>query len=263
MTIILIYIAIGIVTGILSGFFGIGGGLVIVPALAIIFTSLHFSQSVVMHMATGTSLMIIIITSISAIMSHHKHGTIRWSIAKKFLPGLVVGVLCGVLISRFLPAHGLRIAFVIYLLVIALKILRSTHQGKNKKFLPGVIGSSAIGSIIGAFSSMIGCSTGSMFVPYLNHHNIPMSNAAGTTAIFNLSVATIGAIGAIFNGWYSLILPRYAIGYIYWPAVINIAISSFLFVPLGAKLVCYVPSYIVKRMFGIFLLLVALSLLYN
>lgn len=236
--------------------------MVVVPALFFIFSWLHFPSNNIMHMAAGTSLAIIIFTSISAMLSHYRLANIRWSIAKKLLPGIIVGIPAGVMLTRLLPSSDLKILFALFVFIVGLRVLFQSRRVIHKPF-PKMPQLSIIGLLIGTISSMLGIGAGSMAVPYLHRHQVPMHHAAGTTTIFNLTIAVISTIGILISSWQTTALPQYSTGFIYWPAVLGIAIGSSLFAPLGAHLASHISPNKLKRLFGIFLLLTSLNMLYN
>jgi uncharacterized membrane protein YfcA len=117
--IVLMYMAVGLIAGILAGLLGVGGGLVIVPMLVFCFVKQDINSEVIMHIALGTSLASIIFTSISSFMSHHKRGAVDWSIVKKIIPGILIGTFFGTIVASRLSTGFLKAFFCVFLYTVA------------------------------------------------------------------------------------------------------------------------------------------------
>lgn len=257
---ILIYLAIGVVAGILAGLLGVGGGLVIVPALAIAFIGIGMPDSVLMHAAVGTSLATIVITSLASIRAHHKHQAVRWGDFARLTPGIALGAFIGAAIAGWLPGDMLRLLFGLFALSVAAQMGFGLKPAPHRQ-LPGLAGMSAAGSIIGAISAIVGIGGGSMSVPFLTWCNVPVRQAVATSAACGLPIAIAGALGFVVTGWNTSDLPPYSSGYIYWPAFLGIVTTSMLFAGVGAKLAHTLPTLILKRFFALFLFCIGVYLL--
>ncbi|NKB47454.1 MAG: TSUP family transporter [Legionellales bacterium] len=256
-----LYLSVGVVTGMLSGLLGIGGGLIIVPALLFIFSSEQIGTVHQMHLAIGSSLAIMVFTSQSSVRAHHRYGRILWSVYKLFAPGILLGAVIGVLVADFLATDVLKIIFGIFLLVVAGQMLLSGEPKHSFVGLPNRMLTRSISVGMGGLSGMLGVGGGSLIVPYLNYHRIPLRNSIAIGALVSLTVALVGSLVCVYTGWDASDLPRWSSGFIYWPAVLTIAISSMVFAPLGAKLTYHLPVPFLKRLFAIFLSLTALKML--
>ncbi|KOR29960.1 membrane protein [Achromatium sp. WMS1] len=255
-----IYLGIGITAGILAGLLGIGGGLVVVPALSFVFATQGISQSAAMHLAAGTSLASICITSIASIKAHHNYKAVLWKNVKTFSPGIVIGAMAGAMISGALPGDVVRILFSMFVFAIAAQIWLGHHTATQHSF-PGTKGATIAGTIIGGISAFLGIGGGSLIVPYLLWCNIPIRKAVGTSSACGLPLAIAGTVGFIISGWNVDNLPAYSIGFIYWPAFLGIVLSSTTFAKIGARLAHRMPTMVLRNVFIIFLCSVGLHLL--
>lgn len=260
LTALAIYLAIGVVAGLLAGLLGVGGGLVIVPALAIAFTLQGIPDSVLMHLAVGTSLATIVITSIASVRAHHRRGAVRWREFALLTPGILFGALAGAAIAGRLPGATLRTLFGLFALAAALQMGFGLKPSPRHRF-PEPPGMSLVGSIIGAVSAVVGIGGGSMTVPFLVWCNVPVRQAVATSAACGLPIAVAGAAGFMLTGRGHADLPSYSSGFVHWPAFAGIVVTSMLFAGLGARLAHGLPTAILKRVFALFLTGVGLHLL--
>lgn len=256
------YLAIGAVAGMMSGLLGIGGGIIVVPALSAIFTNrTDIPADIIMQMSIGTSLAIMIITLISSAYAHHLRGAVKWHLAKQILPGLAIGAIIGVLIASKVSSFFLSVFFSIFLLVIGLMLIfkrkESTRESVFKR--PVML---SISGVIGILSSILGAGGGTMLVPFFLHCKLDIREATGTSVVCGMMIASIATLGFIVSGLYSLPSLPWCTGYIYWPAFLGIAATSVLFAPIGAALAHRLPKTLLKRIFGIFLLLMAADMLF-
>jgi uncharacterized membrane protein YfcA len=244
--------------GLLAGLLGIGGGLVIVPILAGIFSAQHFPAGILMQLAVGTSLATIVVTSLSSLRAHHQRGGVLWPLVWQLSLGIVFGAWLGAAIAHAIPSQSLARLFGVFELLVAAQMLLGKppavhHQvsGRSKNL--------AAGGIIGTISAILGIGGGTLTVPYLSWHNIPMRQAVGTAAACGLPIALAGTVGFIVTGWQTSHLPDYSSGYVYWPAVAAISVTSMLAAPLGVRLAHTLPQKTLKKIFALFL--VALGVL--
>lgn len=257
-----VYLIVGAFAGVMSGLFGVGGGVIVIPALAAIFLHNTFIPTEYeMQMAVGTSLAIMLATATSALYAHHKRKAVRWEIFKTMLPGLVLGAIVGAVIDHFLPSRALQIFFGIFLFIIGLRMTL------NKRVKAGVEGLSIsmmrLGSIlIGALSSLLGVGGGALLLPFFLRCQLDMQEAAGTSIACGLSVGVVATLSFMVTGWFSMVHVPMSTGYIYWPAFFGIALTSTMFAPLGALMAHKLPKEFLKRFFGVFLLLMAFDMLF-
>lgn len=258
--IVLVFLATGAAAGVLAGLFGVGGGLIVVPALALVLPGLGTAPQVVMQSAIGTSLAVVGLTAISSTRSHHARGGVAWPLFRGLVPGILVGGLGGAVIAHHASTALLRLCVGIGALVISIQMLADIAPKATRK-LPGPIALGIVGVVIGTLSSLIGIGGGSLTVPYLVFHNVDMKRAVGTSAAVGIPIAWAGAIGFAWNGAGVSGLPSLSVGYIDVVAFLCIAVMSVLTAPLGAKLAHGLPPKRLKQAFAGFLVLVGLRML--
>jgi len=256
------YLVLGCFAGLVAGLFGVGGGLIIVPALVFIFQQQHLATSGLMQLALGTSLATIIVTSLASILAHRQHGNIRWELFRLLSPGLIVGVFCGSWIAGQIDGDILRIGFAVFVTLVAIQIGFEIRPHAQRQ-LPGKGELSFAGTIIGLVSALVGIGGGSMTTPYMLWNAVPIRQAIGTSAACGLPIALFGSLGYAITGLNASHLPQGSSGYIYWPAWFGIVTTSVLFAPLGARLTGTIPARTLKRVFALLLLLVATRLLFS
>lgn len=254
----LIYLAAGAAAGLLGGLLGIGGGLVVVPVLVFIFHAHGFAPEVLTHMAVGTSLATIILTSISSVRAHHERGAVEWRVFALVAPGLVLGSLFGAQIAHALPARTLQLVIGGFALLMAVQML-SGWQASAHRALPGRTGLLGAGGIIGTASAIFGIGGGSLMVPFLSYHNVLMQRAVATAAACGLPIAVAGAAGFVYAGWGESGLPAQSLGYIYLPAWVGISAASVVFARPGAHYAHRLPAKTLKRIFAVLLIVVGLQ----
>lgn len=257
---LLLYMLVGAVTGVVAGLLGVGGGLIIVPTLAWLFQLHGLPADVVMHMAIGTSLATIIITSISSVRAHHRHGAVLWPVFRRLTPGLFIGTLLGSALAAALRSDALRMIFGVFELAVAAQMgfgfKPTPHRG-----LPDRAVMLLVGAVIGLVSAIVGIGGGSLTVPFLTWCNTTIHKAVATSAACGLPIALGGALGFTLNGWSHPDLPPWSIGYIYAPALLGIGAVSMLSAPVGAKLAHSLPTDILKKAFAGFLAVIGIKML--
>lgn len=255
------YIGLGVIAGFVAGLLGVGGGLIIVPALILIFQSNHFNHNIIVHLAIGTSLATIIFTSLSSIYAHHfTHKAVRWDIVKKLTPGIIVGALFGAIIADYISAKILQQFFGFFELFVAFQMALNIKPHASRS-LPGYKGIITAGTGIGTISSIVGIGGGTLTVPFLVWCNVKMQQAVATSSACGLPIAVAGCVGFVLTGWNESNLPEHSLGYVYWPAFITIVISSMLLAPLGAWLAHRLSAAKLKRYFSLVLFILGLKML--
>ncbi len=256
----LVFAAVGAFSGTLAGLLGVGGGIVIVPAVAFYLQAAGIAPGNILHLALGTSLGVIVFTSISSFRAHHKRGAVDWSIVLRISGGILAGTYLGSWVAAQLSTRFLAAFFVVFLYLVALQMLLEARP-KPSRHVPGWTGTSLVGLFIGGVSALVGIGGGSLSVPFMTWCNLPIHRAIGTSAAIGLPIAVAGAAGYIVNGWGEPNLPAHSLGFIYLPALVGIAVVSVIFAPLGARLAHRLPTGPLKKTFAIFLMLVATKML--
>jgi uncharacterized membrane protein YfcA len=250
---------IGIVAGYLAGFLGIGGGFVVVPALTYLFLRDTGTAPWAIHMAVATSLCTMLVTSLSSIWSHHRRGAIRWPLVSSLAGGLVAGAVLGALIADALAGDELTRVFGLFAILAGLQLIFGRNPAGEKP-LPGQPAVSIVGLVIGSVSSLIGIGGGALTGPWQLWHGVRAQNAVATSAACGYPIAVAGSLSFVVLGLGGG-LPDQSLGYVHLPAFAGIAVTSALTAPLGAATVHRLPPQVVRRIFGVFLMLVGLRML--
>ena len=258
----LVFAGVGAVAGVLAGLLGVGGGLVMVPAVVFYLEASGTAPQHVLHMALGTSLAIIVFTSISSFRAHHKRGAVQWPIVARITGGILAGTYGGSYLAAQLSTHFLTVFFVVFLYLVAVQMLLD-FKPKATRAMPGWPGTSLAGLAIGCLSALVGIGGGSLSVPFMTWHNVPIHRAIGTSAAIGLPIALAGAAGYVVNGWNVPGLPAHSLGFVYLPALIGVAAVSVFFAPLGARLAHRLPTALLKKVFATFIIVVGTKMLWS
>ncbi len=254
-----VYAGVGVLAGFLGGLLGVGGGLVIVPALIWANRALGIDQAVGVHLAVGTSLATIVMTSLSSIWAHQRRGAVLWPLVGRISPGIVAGSWAGALLAERLSSAWLQRVFAGFVLAIGVRMFfggtPKAHRG-----LPGLPGLSAVGTLIGLISALVGIGGGSLTVPFLTWCSVSMRNAVATSSACGLPIALAGTMGFVVAGWGDPRLPPAATGYVYWPAFVGVAVASVGAAPVGAWAAHALPVGVLRRVFAALLLGVGLKM---
>ena len=257
------YLALGAFAGVFAGMLGIGGGLVLVPALALMFAAqAQFPTGEILHVALGTSMASIIFTAIASIRTHHRHGAIRWDVVKTITPGILVGTGLGTLVAASVPTRPLAVFFTFFVCLVAVQMAMNLKP-KATRELPGSVGIAGVGLGIGVLSSLVAIGGGSLTVPFLTWCNVRIQHAIGTSAAVGLPIAIGGTAGYVFNGWGKAGLPAGSLGYVYLPALAILVAATMVTAPVGARLAHRLPVATLKRIFAGLLILLAAKMLWN
>ncbi len=256
----LIYALLGAFAGTIAGLFGVGGGLIIVPVLVLMYELQGVSPAVLTHMAVGTSLATIVITSLGSIRQHHQKGAVRWDLFPVLAGGMAVGAVIGAFTADLLSGPLLQMLIGVFALVIAAQMALG-RPPRPSRTLPAAPGQFGVSAFIGWASSIFGIGGGSLSVPFLVHCNVQMQQAVGTSAALGLPIAVFGVAGHAWAGWGRAELPQWTLGYVYLPAFAGIVVTSVFFARLGAKLAHRLDPLVLKRTFAGLLVLVGLRFL--
>jgi uncharacterized membrane protein YfcA len=247
------YLALGAFAGTVAGLLGVGGGLIIVPVLALLFARQGIDPGILMHLAVGTSLATIVVTSISSVYSHHRHGAVFWHVFWRLVPGIVLGAGLGAWLASLLPTREFKLIFGVFELLVATQMLFGFKPSPHNA-LPGRLGLAAAGTVIGTISAIVGVGGGTLTVPFLTWCQVKIHNAIATSAACGLPIAIFGSIGFMITGSAHGAAPAYASGFVYWPAFLGIVIASALFAPLGARLAHRLSTKKLRGVFAVFLI---------
>jgi uncharacterized membrane protein YfcA len=259
---LLTYLILGLGSGFVAGLFGVGGGLTIVPILLMLFQAQSFPEGQLMHLALGTAMATIVITSISSMRAHHQHGGVRWDIFRAMAPGLVAGTLIGSLFASRIPTDTMAVVFTGIVYWASLQMLLDIKP-KPTRELPGTSGLVSVGGLIGGVSSLVAAGGGFLSVPFMVLCNVNIRQAVGTSSALGFPIALAGVIGYILGGWSITDLPGPNLGFVYLPAFLGVVVTTIFMAPVGAKLAHRLPVKQLKRAFGVMLALLASKMLWN
>jgi uncharacterized membrane protein YfcA len=253
MSILFGYALTGFIAGFLAGLLGIGGGLVIVPLLTLIFALQGFEAAQVMPFALGTSMAAIVFTSVSSMLAHHARHAVDWGIVRNMVPGIVLGTLLGAIVVAQVPPGVLRVIFVLNVALAAVQLLGKIEPRPATRITgrPGLI---AVGGAVGGVSMLAGIGGATISVPFMLWSNVPARVAIGTAAALGLPIALFGTIGYVALGMSIHGLPNHALGFVYLPALAGIVGASTISAPLGAAASHNLPVPVLKRCFVCMLL---------
>jgi len=254
---------LGVVAGILAGLLGVGGGLVLVAALAWLLPRYGIAPEAAMHAALASSLASIVLTAASSAYAHHGRGSVLWPTVAWMVPGLLVGGWLGSGVAVQLQGEVLRWIVAGYCLVAAAQLLfggTRVNPGDAAVAAPAGLPMTLAGTGIGALSAVVGIGGGSMTVPLLVWRGVAPVRAVGTSSACGVAIGLASAIGYAAHAP-SDVLPQYAIGYVYLPAALGVAAASVLAAPYGMRLAHRLSGATLKRVFALFLLGVAVSLI--
>ena len=252
------YALTGLVAGFLAGYLGIGGGLVLVPALSFLFSQDPAIADIAVQMAVATSLATMLFTSMSSLLSHHKRGAILWKLVRQMIPGLLLGALLGSFIADRIGNVALGNVFGVFAFVVGLQMLFGSRHQRDSS-LPGSLAVNGTSLGIGALSSLLGIGGGSMTVPWLLWHGQRVQNAIATAAACGYPIAIAGTLGFVFLGDHDVSTPT--LGYVNLQALVGVSLFSVFGAPLGVAAVHRSSPLLAKRFFALFLLTVAVRML--
>ncbi|OGA17849.1 MAG: hypothetical protein A3I63_06805 [Betaproteobacteria bacterium RIFCSPLOWO2_02_FULL_66_14] len=246
------YLLTGAAVGFLAGLLGIGGGMVMVPALVFIFTAKGFPVAQIMHLSLATGIATIVFTSIASVRAHHAHGGVDWPIARAMAPGIVAGSFAAALIAGFVPTRTLAVFFTGFLFFAATQMLFH-RQPKATRGLPRTAGLFAIGTAIGGLSSLLAAGGAFLSIPFLTWCNVPLRRAIGTAAAIGFPIAVAGSAGYVLQGLRLGGLPAGSLGFVYLPALALIVATSMLVAPWGARQAHRLPIGRLRTVFAFML----------
>ena len=254
----------GVVAGVLAGLLGIGGGVVIVPALLVVFTAGDVDPEVRVQLAVGTSLATIVLTSLSSAASHHRRGALHLRFALGFVPGLVLGSVGGALVAIWLPGAVLQRIFAGFLVLIALWLVFGTtpaEPGARRMSIPArTLG----GVVIGGISAMVGIGGGLLSVPlFVLAAGLTIHHAVGTAPALGFVLSLVGTATYVVRGWSEPALPPGSAGFVALVPAAVIAAGTVSCAPVGAWLAHRLPRRALERAFAILLVVVSIKLLFD
>ncbi|MDC1260874.1 sulfite exporter TauE/SafE family protein [Pseudomonadota bacterium] len=251
----------GILGGLIAGLLGVGGGIVIVPVLFWIFTSLKFPDEILMHMAIGSSLATIIPTSIASARANYLKGSIDINVLKKWGFGIFFGALIGGFIGKFFGTNDLKYVFGIVALLVAINMFKKNPVAIKDNLPLSKFINFFFSGLIGFISSLMGVGAGTLGVPALVSFSMPIHKAIGTAAALGLFIAVPATIGLAFSGFDVPNRPSMSIGFVNLIAFFIMFPLTILFAPIGVKIAHLINQSILKKVFSLFLIITSIKML--
>ncbi|MCC6397222.1 MAG: sulfite exporter TauE/SafE family protein [Bacteroidetes bacterium] len=262
-TVLLLLLA-GSAAGFLAGFFGVGGGIILVPILLYFFQSIHVSSLVSTHLAFGTSLLIVLFASLSSASQYYRNGHVVWKAVLAIGLASVVGGLVGAMIAGGLEGKVLRQIFAAVVILSAIRLFSETRKPKLETMpplrIPSLMGT---GLAVGLVSSLAGVGGGVLSIPIM--HSIlkfPLKKALGTSSATIVITALAAGTGYVVKGWGNTLLPEGTLGYVDWLHAIPLIAGSIPLAAVGARVANKTKVTVLKRVFALFLLVVAFRMLF-
>jgi len=254
-------IVAGLAAGFAGGLFGIGGGIVIVPALYFVFTALGVDEAVRMHVAVGTSLSTIIATSWRSLSAHTKAGAVDFTVLRSWTPWISFGALLGAVAAGFANTEALLVIFGGGLLLIAAQMGLASPNWRVFSELPRGIARALIAGALGLLSAMMGIGGGAIGVTVMTLCGRPIHQAVATASGFGAAIAVPAAIGYAIVGWGHAGLPPWSLGFVNIAGFVFLALLTMITAPIGARLAHKLPQLTLKRAFAVVLAIIALNML--
>ena len=257
---ILIFLLLGAFVGFVAGLLGVGGGGVMVPVLTSIFLAQGVSADKVMHLALGTSMASIVVTSYASLRAHNANKAIIWKIVRGMSIGIILGTFCATFVASNMNSLYLALLFSIFMAYVSINMLFN-RKSMSKKSSLAQKNLLAAGTGIGAVSALVSIGGGSLTVPYLTWKSIDVKKAIGTSAAIGLPISMAGTVGYLVNGWNTASDMSHSYGFIYLPAVVLISLASFFTAKFGANMANHLPTATLKKAFALLLILLSVKML--
>ncbi|MBO6636732.1 MAG: sulfite exporter TauE/SafE family protein [Roseitalea sp.] len=247
----------GAVAGLLAGLFGIGGGAILVPVFFQVFGLLGVDEAVRMHLSVGTSLAVIVPTSVRSFVSHRARGAVDMHLLRSYALAVPAGVLVAALVFASISSGGLRMVFAVLALLVGLKLLFGRQSWRLADDLPGRGGRFAAGAVIGFLSTLMGIGGGVLNNTFMTLCGRPIHQAVATSAGVGVLISVPGLAGAIWAGWAVPGLPFVSTGYVNWIAVAIIIPVTLAAAPIGVRAAHRLGKRQLELAFGLFMLVVS------
>lgn len=253
----------GVVSGLVAGMLGVGGGIVIVPVMYQVLSAMDVPEDVRMHVAIGTSLATIIPTSLSSLRAHNKKGAVDWALLRRWLAPMLVGVLAGSVLAGVARGQMLTLFFAVVALPVAALLAFGKETWRLSDHLPGGAGGLALPFAISGISTMMGIGGGTIGVPAMTLCGVPIHRAVGTASAFGGIISIPGAIGAAIAGWGVAGLPPYSLGYVNLLGFLLISPVAFFTAPAGAAFAHMADKNRLRKLFALFVAVTAAKMLWD
>jgi uncharacterized protein len=257
---IALYIALGSFVGFMAGLLGIGGGGIMVPLLTFMFSYQGMDTENVVHLALGTSLACMIISSAASIRAHASRGAVMWRIVGAMAPGVILGAFLVTQVAANVNSVYVAFFFALIMALVA-GLMFLNWQPRPSQKPTTVRGLMAVGAGIGAVSALVAIGGGFFTVAYLGYKNVEMKGAVGTSSAIGFPIAIAGTAGYLISGWSKTAGNPNTLGFIYLPAFLAIAVASVITAPYGARYAHSLPEEKLKKVFALIALILSIAML--
>ncbi|WP_113910487.1 sulfite exporter TauE/SafE family protein [Roseovarius dicentrarchi] len=254
-------LAIGAFVGVLAGMLGVGGGIVLVPAFFYAFQTLGYGGPQLMQICLATSLATIMVTSARSVLSHNRKGAVEWYVLRTWAPGIAVGAVLGVIVAAALRSGTLQVIFGVLALCVGLYLLLGRTSWRLGHVMPGTLLRTLLSPVVGFLSVLMGIGGGSFGVPLMTLHGISMHRAVATAAGFGAAIAVPSVIAFLLVDVAPQGRPPLTVGAVNLPAFVIVIAMTMLTAPVGVRLAHGMDAVLLRRVFGAFLMLIALNML--
>lgn len=259
---LLLYLLLGSFAGFMAGLLGVGGGGILVPLLASVFTYQGMAGETVVHMALGTSLACMIFSSSASAYAHATRGGVVWKIAGGMAPGILLGAALTTAVASGIHSVYIAIFFALFMAFVSAQMFmnwqpKPSAQGAN---FPGLF---LAGAIIGSVSALAAVGGGFLSVAYMTYKNVAIKKAIGTSAAIGLCIAIAGTLGYLLSGWSQTTGHPYALGFIYLPAFALLSLASAIAAPYGSRWSHRLPESYLRKIFAVISLVLSVKMLFS
>lgn len=254
-------LVIGAVAGVIAGLLGVGGGIVLVPAFYFAFEGLGYGTDGLMQICLATSLATIVVTSVRSVMGHHKKGAVDWEILRGWGPGIAIGAALGVVAASGLRNEVLMGIFGVLGLSVGLYMAFGRAEWRLGNEMPGRAGTLASSPILGFLSVLMGIGGGSFGVPMMTLYAVPIHRAVATAAGFGVIIAVPAVIGFLLTTGEGANRPPYTVGQVNLVAFAAVVAMTLITTPWGVKLAHAMDPKPLKRVFALFIVVMAVNML--
>ncbi|WP_424982810.1 sulfite exporter TauE/SafE family protein [Maritalea sp. S77] len=251
----------GVAAGIIAGLLGVGGGIVMVPVMTTIFAASGMDEAVILHVAVATSLAVIIPTGASSALAHHRKGAVSFELLKLWAPFMVAASFLGGISAGLYSSLVMRLIFGVMAILIAVNSVVPIQKRMMQNLSDSATTHRISAAVIGYISSLMGIGGGSLSVPTMAALGRKVHQAVGTSSALGVFIAVPGALGFVLSGWGVSGVPDFALGYVYLPAFLALALGAILCAPLGAALAHRLSGEWLKRVLTIYLLVVGVRMI--
>lgn len=258
---LVLMLAIGAFAGVVAGLLGVGGGIILVPAYYYAFSSLGYAGEGLMQISVATSLATIIVTSVRSVLGHHKKGAVEWDILRGWAPGIAVGAVLGMVLATGLKSQTLMLVFGVLGVVVGLYLGLGRAHWRLGEQMPTGVARAILSPVVGFLSTLMGIGGGSFGVPLMALYGRPIHHAVATAAGFGVIIAVPSTFGFLLSGWVEAGAPPFTIGRVNLVAFAVTVSMTMLTTPIGVKLAHRMNPKPLKRVFAVFIIIMAANML--